>query len=510
MKLNSKILLIFILLLSFVLRFYKLDTNPPGLYVDEVAIGYNASQILRTGHDEHGERMPIFFKSFGDYKMPIYIYSVSGAMAVFGKSDLAVRFPSALAGVLSVYLIYLISKKIFSLEEKLSKDVIEKISLLATLLLSISPWGIQFSRGGFEANMALSLFLLAIYPALLFFENKKIKYIFFSAVIFSLTVYTYHTYRIISPLAVMFLSTIFLLENRKEKMKILMPIIVFGVLVIPIFIFSFSDSGSARFAATSVFSELPELSLIQKLFEYPFALFKNYLSFFSFYFLFATGDGIGRHQIPEFGPLFRWQLPFFILGLFGILKFRNKYLKMILFFLLLVAPLPASFAVPSPQTLRSLLMVIPMILIISVGIIFFIDRLGRSKQLGIIAIVILSVFEFIFYSHYYYVHYPKVNQLDWGAGYKEIVENTDRLRGEYDYVIADEYLSFIPIYFKFYSPSSKPQMVKNTWIKPEKWKGKKVLYIRPYYGPSNSKDIIYNVYLNQKYSDKIFAQFWSL
>lgn len=510
MKINSKILLIFILLLSFVLRFYKLDTNPPGLYVDEVAIGYNASQILKTGHDEHGERMPIFFKSFGDYKMPIYIYSVSAAMAVFGKNDLAVRFPSALAGVFIVYLIYLISRKIFSLEEKISKNVIEKISLISALLLSISSWSIQFSRGGFEANMALSLFLLAIYLALMYYENKKIKYFIFSAVIFALTVYTYHTYRIISPLTVMFLSVMLLLENRKEKLKMLIPVVVFGALVIPIFIFSFSDSGSARFAATSVFSELPELSLIQKIFEYPFALFKNYLSFFSFYFLFATGDGIGRHQIPEFGPLFRWQLPFFILGLIGLLRFKNKNLKLILFFLFLVAPLPASFAVPSPQTLRSLLMVIPMMIFISVGIIFFIDRLGKSKQLGIIAIVILTVFEFIFYSHYYYVHYPKVNQLDWGAGYKEIVENTDRLSGEYDYIIADEYLNFIPIYFKFYSQNSKPLMVKNTWIKPEEWKGKKVLYIRPYYGPSNSKDIIYNVYLNQEYSDKIFAQFWSL
>ena len=58
------------------LRIYKIATVPPGLNQDETAIGYNAYSILVTGRDEWGEKYPLYFKSFGDYKLPIYIYYI--------------------------------------------------------------------------------------------------------------------------------------------------------------------------------------------------------------------------------------------------------------------------------------------------------------------------------------------------------------------------------------------------------------------------------------------------
>lgn len=54
------LLLIFIIVLSGVLRLYKLSDIPVGLYADEASIGYNAYSILKTGRDEHG-----FFSLFG-------------------------------------------------------------------------------------------------------------------------------------------------------------------------------------------------------------------------------------------------------------------------------------------------------------------------------------------------------------------------------------------------------------------------------------------------------------
>ena len=32
----------------------SLGSNPPGMYWDEVSLGWNAYSILKTGHDEHG------------------------------------------------------------------------------------------------------------------------------------------------------------------------------------------------------------------------------------------------------------------------------------------------------------------------------------------------------------------------------------------------------------------------------------------------------------------------
>src|SRR5258706_13079528 len=93
---KSNLVLALIVLFGAFLRFYHIDTLPPGLYIDEVSIGYNAYTILTTGKDEYGVIFPLFFRSFGDYKPPVYIYMTSGAMAISGKNEYAVRLLSSL------------------------------------------------------------------------------------------------------------------------------------------------------------------------------------------------------------------------------------------------------------------------------------------------------------------------------------------------------------------------------------------------------------------------------
>ena len=184
-------------------------------------------------------------------------------------------------------------------------------------------------------------------------------------------------------------------------------------------------------------------------------------------------------------------------------------MKLIIISMIVVAPLPASLAVPSPHSLRSLLMVLPLMFIVSLGLIYFFERLRAVKLYAFLILLILASFEFIFYSHYYYVHYPQVNQRDWGAGYKEIVIGANDRKDEFDHIIVDKNLNFAPIYFKFYSDIN-PQMVDVTWEKPNEWGNESVLYIRPFYGSQNSEGIIYNVYLDERNNEDIISQFWKL
>ena len=66
--------IIVILLIAAFLRFYKLDSYPVSISWDEAAIGYNAYSIAQTGKDEYGQKFPVLFRSFNDYKLPGYIY----------------------------------------------------------------------------------------------------------------------------------------------------------------------------------------------------------------------------------------------------------------------------------------------------------------------------------------------------------------------------------------------------------------------------------------------------
>ena len=107
-----KFWLILIILLAAVLRFYKLGQVPSGFVNDEAAFGYNAYSLLKTGKDEFGKAWPIIFRSFGEGKLPVYVYLTVPSVAIFGLNEFAVRLPSALFGVLTVFMLYLLGLEI--------------------------------------------------------------------------------------------------------------------------------------------------------------------------------------------------------------------------------------------------------------------------------------------------------------------------------------------------------------------------------------------------------------
>ena len=160
-KFVTRYTLLLIILLALFLRVWRLGVNPPHLTPDEAALGYNAYSILRTGRDEYGKLLPIIFKSFGDYKPGLYVYLTVPFVGLFGLNELAVRLPSALAGVLAVYLIYRVVLEVF--KENTSKINYQRLAMMASFLLAISPWHIHFSRGAWEVNVSLTLTLAGIY-----------------------------------------------------------------------------------------------------------------------------------------------------------------------------------------------------------------------------------------------------------------------------------------------------------------------------------------------------------
>ena len=109
---------VIVLLIAFVLRISNVDSLPPALNWDEVSHGYNAWSILKTAKDEWGKLFPIIFKAYGDFKLPVYIYVTALFEFVFGLNSWAVRLPSVLAGVGTVFFTYYLVRELF--EKKVS------------------------------------------------------------------------------------------------------------------------------------------------------------------------------------------------------------------------------------------------------------------------------------------------------------------------------------------------------------------------------------------------------
>jgi 4-amino-4-deoxy-L-arabinose transferase-like glycosyltransferase len=251
--------LITILVLAAILRFWHLGSNPPGLTPDEASLGYNAYSILKTGKDEYGKWFPVIFKSFGDYKPGLYVYLTVPSVAVLGLNEFAVRLPSALAGVFSVFLIYLIVNRLFP-NELIGNWKLE-IGTLAAFIAALNPWSIYFSRGAWEVNVALTLTLAGIYFFLKSFEKQR--YLITSSLFFALTLVTYQGAKLSTGIVVLLLVAIYWKGIFKYKLSILLTSLGVGFIIsLPIIISLFNGS-TGRLTVFSVFSYPRPIEYIQ-------------------------------------------------------------------------------------------------------------------------------------------------------------------------------------------------------------------------------------------------------
>lgn len=168
--------LFLILALAAFLRLFLLSRVPISLNWDEISMGYTAYSVAQTGKDEWGETLPIFFRSYGEWKSAVYIYLLVPLVKFLGMNAWAVRLPSAFAGIISVYLVYLIGRRLYS----------EKVGLWSAFFMAVMPWSFVLSRPAFEANVSLTLILVGIH----FFLSKNLL---LSAVFFGLAPHTYNS-----------------------------------------------------------------------------------------------------------------------------------------------------------------------------------------------------------------------------------------------------------------------------------------------------------------------------
>ncbi len=443
-------LLIAILILAAVLRLYNLSAAPAGLNADEAAQGYNAYSLLLTGRDEHGHSWPINFESFGDFKPAFYGYILIPFIKVFGLTELAVRLPAALAGILAVLVIYLLVKELFD----------EKLGYLSALLLAISPWHLHFSRGGWEVSLALTLILIGVWA----FLKRSLVLSTFALV---LSTYTYQTARIIVPLFVMAMVILNYHEVMQEKKKFMISAIIGLVLLLPL-IYSFLFQGAAsRIGGVGLLADegpvnrvnelrgqyakpdsLPVKLLHNKVFGYAWAFMENYTDQFRGDFLFITGDPIERNKVPETGLLYWSDLIFLIIGAVYLIKQSGSKVRLIWVWLV-ITPIAAALTFQTPHALRALPMVIPLTILTAAGI----NSLAKKINLQLLLLLLLLIYgwQVARYLHEYYVHYPQTYPAAWEYGFSEAVAYANANKDRYEHVYVTNKYDQPYILFLFYS-----------------------------------------------------------
>lgn len=442
-----------IVVLFLVTRLYAINSVPVSMYWDEASISYNAYSILKTGHDEWGQFLPIHFKAFGEYKLPVFIYSVVPFTAVFGPTELAVRIPAVVYAFFSVILVYFLGFEITG------KKV---IGLISSFFLTISPWFFIFSRTGYEAMAGLAFYLLGTY---LLFKISVFRWsILLSTFSFILSIYSYNSFRILVPLTM----TTFIIFNSKylkDKIKILYPIILISLLIfaaslIPL-VSLLNSGGAERLNQVGIFN----LGYGKKQLVVTFV--SNYFSHFSPQFL-LNGDINLRSQQKGQGQIYLLDVLLLLLGLMVTLKLKNKKYFWILT-LLLMAPIPAALTKESPHALRSIAAV-PFISIISAtGFYFLITKVKFKFILVLFCLVYLILFGSYFKN--FLEIYPSQSADSWQYGYKQIYTEYGSRFDQFDRIIISDMYSqpyiFALAYLKYDPDKFRSEVQYNTTIRKE-------------------------------------------
>lgn len=468
------ILLVLFLLISLFLHLYKINQVPPCLNADEAAHGYNAYSILKTGKDEYGNFLPLRFRSFEDYKFPLYTYLSVPFVKIFGLNDFSVRFLNLIIGILLVPLVYIVAKEIFN-------D--QKIALIASFLTSVSPWIYILSRHAHEEVLCAFFTLLSIYFLIKF--NQKLRFFDFLLADISilLAVFSYHTGRIFLIFIILYLITILYRSKRKIcfKDKFLMVGIVLFVLVFPFFIdarYGVNRLNNLLFIKNIGF----QLRLNEYLGEHPLRIFHNkgteaireisnrYFSQLSPEFFLTWGDKNPRFGFQNLGVITPLEYIFFFIGIYYLFKNKQRYRYLILL-LFLISPVANALTWQDYSLTRTFFMIFPIIFSVSYGLFYFLSAI-KKIELKIATLTIIGlVFFFYLLNNWdiYFNHYPKRAWVvrAWQCGYKElgdyVEENYNRFNNFYitdrygqPYIFILYHLSYDPIKYQKQAKISAP------------------------------------------------------
>lgn len=458
-----KYIMLGIVVLSFLLRFIGLDLVPANLSNDEASIAYDAHSISQTLRDEHNHFLPLSFQSHNTYKAPLTIYISVPFIKLLGNNDYAIRLPSAILGTLTVLFLGL-------LVYELTKNHI--LTVITSLTLAITPWHIYSSRMILESNIALFFVVAGLYLFYKGINSEKNVWTILSFVSFALSIYSYHTQWLYTPLLI---ATVLILNFSKLKNKkfYLVCVSVFVLISMPIYLETFIFPSETRRSSSELFINDPHLHDQLYNSSYNFAqksalvakrLLDNYSEYLNLGYLFFNGLGfslflsdfrtlVEKPPIPV-GLFLQIFLPFFIYGLVNLKKVYQSNYKDILA-ILIITPIVPALTLGGLNSVRYLIAIIPIVLIISAGFYLFYQKYKTSKVIKV-SYILISV-SFVYFAFAYYFQFTISSRYNYLYNYKEISNFIKIHNNEYDRVVVDSkfgdayYFHGVPhLYLGFY------------------------------------------------------------
>ncbi|HJQ32084.1 MAG TPA: glycosyltransferase family 39 protein [Pyrinomonadaceae bacterium] len=295
--------------LAFALYAADVPRNPPGFYIDESSIAYNAHLVSEGGRDEYGEPWPLYFRAFGDYKNPVYVYLLAAVFRVTGPSLLTARLLSAGLGALAALLLGLLAARMTGRAEA---GAVVSVSALLT------PWLYESSRLVFEVAaypVVCAFFLLALRRA-----SREERWDAFGvasvAASLALLTYTYSIGRLLGPLLA--LGLVFFV-TRRNLARVVQTWTAYALTLIPLLVYALRHPGALGGRFSLITYVTPQSSVAED--ARGFVL--HYLADVNPWRWLVTGEQNIRDHLPDAPALLAATLLLTAAGL-GVVIFKQR------------------------------------------------------------------------------------------------------------------------------------------------------------------------------------------
>jgi len=207
-------LLIALTALAFALRYVALGRIPDIIDGDEGDLGQFAIRAMR------GDMKDMFGTIYG--YGTLYFFIIAVPLKIFGINSFGLRFMSALAGSLTVPVLFLLGRRLFD----------ARVGFIAAALLAVSHYHLHFSRIIPSGNALDALFATTI--LYLFYrglEDRDTNSLLLSAIIVGVSQYFFVGSRLIGVIIIGYVGMLFLFR-RQIIMDNLGRLILFALLVL--------------------------------------------------------------------------------------------------------------------------------------------------------------------------------------------------------------------------------------------------------------------------------------
>ena len=379
-------------LVAATLLFVRITKNPPGFYIDESSIAYNAHTIAHSAVDETGVRWPLYFRAFGDYKNPVYVYLLAGLFCLTGPSMLVPR-------LLSAVLVFLAAIAFGGLGWRLTRSRI--VALLTAIFALLTPWLFEVGRVTMEVALyplACALFLLCLQRADAKNRWNAADVISIAATLALLT-YAYSIGRLFAPLLAAGLG---LFWSRERWRSLLATWLAYLAMISPIAVFSMNHP-TALVERFSIITYLtPNIGVGEAIGEFA----KHYLGNLNPWRLLVAGDPNPDQVVHVFGaPHFLAAvLVFTIAGIaVAVGRARREPWSRFLLYGLAISIVPASLTNEAFHMLR--LIALPAFLLVFAieGVGWFVERSNAvAWRAAFVALLALTAVEAGWFQWHYH------------------------------------------------------------------------------------------------------------